>query len=162
MTRVGLRSAETLAVTGLVTVAMKSSIGRSRPGYARQPDEFNSFSSVNGFWSFPSGHTSTAFALATVLTLELGEEAPWVPYVAFPLATWVGTSRVIDERHWPTDVIAGAALGILVAQIWHGIRGPSSGSWSGLEPGVWSDPDGGTLLGLSWAFGNGGRPNREL
>ena len=120
--QVGLHTLETLALTSLVTTAVKVTVGRSRPGFNREPDEFDSFNGSDDYWSFPSGHTSRGFALATVLTLELVDEASWIPYVAYPLATWVGATRVLDEKHWPTDVLAGAALGVLSAQIWHGIR----------------------------------------
>jgi undecaprenyl-diphosphatase len=60
--------------------------------------------------SFPSGHTATAFACATVLSAY----APrWrVPF--FVLAVLIGFSRIYNGLHYPTDVLAGAALGVLV------------------------------------------------
>ena len=118
----GLHTLETLALTSLVTSAVKVVVGRSRPNPDSPPDEFDSFNGHDSYRSFPSGHTSRAFALATVVTLELDDQASWIPFVAYPLATWVGVTRVLDRDHWPTDVLAGAALGLLTAQIWHGIR----------------------------------------
>ncbi len=64
----------------------------------------------------------TRILLATIVTLELDNHASWIPYVAYPLATWVGVTRELDRNHWPTDVLAGAVLGLLTAQIWHEIR----------------------------------------
>jgi undecaprenyl-diphosphatase len=62
-------------------------------------------------WSFPSGHAATAFACATVLSVF----APrWrVPF--FLLATLIALSRVYNGVHYPTDVVAGALLGVLTA-----------------------------------------------
>lgn len=61
--------------------------------------------------SFPSGHTATAFACATVLSSFVPR---WrVPL--FVLATLIGLSRVYNAMHYPTDVLAGAILGVLIA-----------------------------------------------
>jgi undecaprenyl-diphosphatase len=62
-------------------------------------------------YSFPSGHATTSFACATVLTAF----APrWrVPF--FVLATLIGLSRLYNGVHYPTDVVAGAFLGVLTA-----------------------------------------------
>lgn len=73
------------------------------------PDEF----------SFPSGHTGAAFLLAVVLTTALPALAPWV----FAWATLVGLSRVYLGVHYPGDVLAGLALGVISAEagiwLWH-------------------------------------------
>ncbi len=63
--------------------------------------------------SFPSGHSAAAFATATVLQSELGWKAAIPAYAA---ATWVATSRVQMERHYVSDVIAGATVGILAGR----------------------------------------------
>lgn len=63
--------------------------------------------------SFPSGHTSGAFALATALTEIYGKG---VGRVAWGLAALVGTSRIRDDKHYFSDVCAGACLGILVGK----------------------------------------------
>ncbi len=61
--------------------------------------------------SFPSGHTTVAFAGATVLAFDAPELAPY----GYAFATLVGLSRIYEGVHYPTDVLAGAALGSLVA-----------------------------------------------
>jgi membrane-associated phospholipid phosphatase len=63
--------------------------------------------------SFPSGHTSSSFATATVLQQHFGWKAG-VP--AYAMATWVAASRVQKDRHFVSDVVAGATLGILAGK----------------------------------------------
>jgi undecaprenyl-diphosphatase len=61
--------------------------------------------------SFPSGHTATSFACATVLSAF----APRCRVPFFVLAALIGFSRVYNAMHYPTDVLAGAVLGVLTA-----------------------------------------------
>jgi hypothetical protein len=63
--------------------------------------------------SFPSGHTASSFATATVLRAHFGWKAG-VP--AYAVATWVAASRMQSERHYLSDVIAGATVGILAGR----------------------------------------------
>ncbi len=63
--------------------------------------------------SFPSGHTSSSFATANVLQAELGWKAG-VP--AYAVAAWVAASRVQMDRHFLSDVIAGATVGLLAGR----------------------------------------------
>ncbi len=86
-----------LVYTELMTTTMKSGFGRNRPG------------SSNNHRSFPSGHTSTAFASATALTYAYGWKAA---AVAYPLALFTGASRLADDAHWFSDVVAGAFVGL--------------------------------------------------
>ena len=62
--------------------------------------------------SFPSGHTATAFMTATMLHKEYEGRSPWFSIGGYALATLTGVSRVLNNRHWITDVAAGAAIGI--------------------------------------------------
>ncbi|MBL0745259.1 phosphatase PAP2 family protein [Chryseolinea lacunae] len=63
--------------------------------------------------SFPSGHTATAFVAATFLHKEYGKRHPLYSVLAYTAATGVGALRVMNNRHWITDVVAGAGVGIL-------------------------------------------------
>jgi membrane-associated phospholipid phosphatase len=121
----GLHAFVSLALSNFVTGSLKVVTGRSRPlalqpdsTWARQGhDEWDFF----GGWgddgeqrAYPSGHTSNAFAIATVFAEELGGAAPWI---AYPVAAGVAWSRVNDEAHWVSDTVMGALVGIVSAQL---------------------------------------------
>lgn len=63
--------------------------------------------------SFPSGHTATAFTTATILSKEYGHLSPWVSVGAYAVATTTGLMRIANNKHWLSDVMAGAGIGIL-------------------------------------------------
>jgi membrane-associated phospholipid phosphatase len=63
--------------------------------------------------SFPSGHTAQAFAAATFMHKELGDKSVWYSIGAYTMASTVGAFRVFNNRHWVSDVLVGAGLGIL-------------------------------------------------
>ena len=65
-----------------------------------------------GSYSFPSGHTANVFAGATFLATEY-KEYEWVPYVAYGVASGVGIMRIANNKHYISDVLFGAGLGIL-------------------------------------------------
>lgn len=67
--------------------------------------------------SFPSGHTAQAFAVATLMSKEYGNRNPWYSVGAYTLASGIGIMRVMNNRHWVSDVLAGAGVGILSANI---------------------------------------------
>ncbi len=64
-------------------------------------------------YSFPSGHTANAFAGATLVSMEYGQEHKWVPYASYTLATGIGVMRMVNNKHYISDVLFGAGLGIL-------------------------------------------------
>lgn len=66
--------------------------------------------------SFPSGHTTVAFAAATVFAREYSDRK-WVPILAYSAASLVGISRVTENKHWASDVVMGAALGYLTGRL---------------------------------------------
>lgn len=68
-------------------------------------------------YSFPSGHTAEAFAGATLLATEYGKNYKWVPYAAYGTAATVGILRMANNRHYISDVLFGAGLGILSTKI---------------------------------------------
>ena len=67
--------------------------------------------------SFPSGHTSVAFALAHFMHKEYGEKSIWYSIGAYTCATTVGMMRVAKNAHWISDVVAGAGFGILSTEL---------------------------------------------
>ena len=66
--------------------------------------------------SFPSGHTTQAFASAVLFSDEFAQHKPWLAVSAYTSAVTVGVLRVLNNRHWASDVIAGAGFGILSAK----------------------------------------------
>ena len=118
-TLLGRQTTEALLLSGAGTAVLKGVVGRSRPFAA--VDNANVLHPGRGFGnharsSFPSGHTSAAFAVATVLTSGTRGSSTRtriaVSTLALSGATFVGVSRVYTNQHWASDVIAGAALGI--------------------------------------------------
>lgn len=69
------------------------------------------------FNSFPSGHTVTAFMGAELLRREYGEDYPYIAIAGYTIATGVGLMRIYNNRHWASDILAGAGVGILSASI---------------------------------------------
>jgi len=67
--------------------------------------------------SFPSGHTATAFMTATMFTKEYGHESPWVGVGAYSVATATGLMRMANNKHWLSDVLTGAGIGILSTEV---------------------------------------------
>jgi len=67
--------------------------------------------------SFPSGHTIQAFSMATILSMEYGKKYKWVPFASYALATSVGILRMLNNRHYISDVLAGAGIGIFSTKI---------------------------------------------
>jgi membrane-associated phospholipid phosphatase len=86
---------------------LKSAVHRTRP-YEKYPNDVFALS-VSGDKSFPSGHTSQAFATATTLALQYRKW--WVVVPAFAWAGSVGYSRMYLGKHYPSDVLAGALIG---------------------------------------------------
>ncbi|MFQ5674984.1 MAG: phosphatase PAP2 family protein [bacterium] len=84
----------------MVTQLLKRTVRRERPDGSNRR-------------SFPSGHASSTFALATVLQRNFGWK---VGLVAYTFATYVGVSRLSENKHYLSDVIMGAAVGIATAQ----------------------------------------------
>jgi membrane-associated phospholipid phosphatase len=157
----GLHSFLSLTLANVVMGGMKGVTGRARPWELRVqgtdstwvyhgPREwspFAGFSDGGPRQSFPSGHTTTAFVLATVLAEELGGVTPWL---AYPVAAGVGWSRLNDEAHWTTDVVMGALVGIVAGRLV--VRyGHERGGW--LERTLLFEPD---------ALGNGTRVGLRL
>lgn len=68
-------------------------------------------------YSFPSGHTTQAFAGAVLFSDEFAQHNPWLSASAYASATAVGIMRLMNNRHWASDVIAGAGFGMASAKL---------------------------------------------
>lgn len=71
--------------------------------------------------SFPSGHTATAFMNATFLHKEYGAVNPAYSIAGYTIGSYVGTSRSLNNRHWISDILAGAAIGIVSTELAYAI-----------------------------------------
>ncbi len=104
-----------LLTQGIVT-GLKYVAGRTRPDNTDEADDFEGPGKGDFNASFPSGHAGTAFSTASVLAETYGHENPWVPYLAYGLATGTALARVDDNRHWFSDVFIGAVIGYFVGK----------------------------------------------
>jgi len=107
----GMDLIEANILSETITQGIKVAVRRERP---IQDDGTRA-----GGFAFPSGHAAGTFAAATVLQQHLGWK--WaVP--TYTIASYVAMSRLVDDRHWASDVVAGAAEGIIVGRsvTWHG------------------------------------------
>ncbi|MEO7119464.1 MAG: phosphatase PAP2 family protein [Ginsengibacter sp.] len=122
-----LLATQAYIAAGAVESVTKFLSGRTRPsvypdGTEAEPQFLGPFSktatSTGGkkvYSSFPSGHTTVAFAAATVFALEYKND-PIIPIIAYSAATMIGLSRITQNAHWSTDVLVGAALGLLTGK----------------------------------------------
>ncbi len=92
-----------LVETGVV-YTMKNTVPRLRPDGA----------ATN---SFPSGHTATAFVAAEFLHQEYKHKSVWISVGGYAMASLIGASRIYNNRHWISDVITGAGIGILSTKL---------------------------------------------
>ena len=91
-------------LAGGITQGAKMTIGRKRP------DTSNTH-------SFPSGHTQTAFVAAEFLHQEYKDKSVWISIGGYSAATFVGIARIYNNKHWLSDVVAGAGIGILSTKV---------------------------------------------
>ena len=92
------------AIMGLSTHFVKQGVHRQRPN-------------ESGYNSFPSGHTASAFAAAEFLHQEYKDVSPWYGYAGYFVATATGTLRMYNNKHWFSDVVAGAGFGMASTKI---------------------------------------------
>lgn len=123
----GVLVAEAVACTGLWIRAGKMLTGRERPSsayisgvqggiwYGPNPGWKAMFGDAR-YDAFPSGHTGTAFAIASVFAHQYQSDRPWVAWVAYPAAALVGFTRTTLHKHWISDVLLGAATGFFVGR----------------------------------------------
>jgi hypothetical protein len=107
-----LLALESFALASLVTRIPKTLVGRDRPNNANGDGSLGFNGPLHGT-SFPSGHTTASFAVASVIATQF-RESKWIPVAAYSVAGLAGLSRIYDNKHWLTDVVAGATIGTLV------------------------------------------------
>jgi membrane-associated phospholipid phosphatase len=119
MADLGLHGTEALLVGELVAVVVKGTVGRQRPSEMPRNsgsyELFRGFRKGESFRSFPSGHSTSAFAAAAAVTSETSRWWPDSRWIIGPVlyggAALVGVSRMYNNRHWLSDVLIGAGVG---------------------------------------------------
>lgn len=101
---IGVRAGSSLLINAAATEVLKHTVHELRPDRSENN-------------SFPSRHSSWAFALSSTISNELYSYSPWIPWLAQGAASAVGLQRVVAKRHYGSDVVAGAAIGIASAQL---------------------------------------------
>jgi len=112
--KTALLSLESFLTTGIIVRGFKSVAGRARPSTGESSHSFHPFSTRSRFASFPSGHASSAFAVATVIADQSNKT--YIDVLAYSLATLVAISRVHIDKHWASDILVGSAIGYFVAK----------------------------------------------
>lgn len=113
---VALTGLKAFILSGGAAFITKHLFHRHRPSDDDPPNAYlweGPFPFTTDYTSFPSGHTTTAFAVASVLACGYKDKI-WIGISSYTLASLVGISRIYDGEHWASDVIAGAALGTFV------------------------------------------------
>lgn len=119
-----LTAAKSFIVASVSAEIVKQLTHRHRPFQDDVPDHANWDGPLSNieYSSFPSGHSTAAFSMATVYALEY-RSTIWVPVLAYALATGTAVSRLYDNKHWVSDVAIGSALGIVTGRfMWNQSR----------------------------------------
>jgi membrane-associated phospholipid phosphatase len=118
-------AANAMLQSAILVTFVKGMTGRQRPEVAGGVDHwsgpgdfFEQFEAgqTGRYDSFPSDHAAAAFSLATVVAMEYAKNA-WVGIAAYTVATGVGLSRVMLDKHWLSDVLVGAVVGHLIGRM---------------------------------------------
>ena len=126
---------------GIITSVSKGAFGRERPGLGSEEGRFFAGDTI-----FPSGHTTRSFAVAAVLAERHGRRAA---LIAYPVAALIGLSTVEEDRHWASDIIAGAGLGLAIGK---GIAARHPAAAPGAPRAAWQvvPRPGGTTIRISF------------
>ena len=150
----GLLGMRALADSFLVVEVLKTTTRRPRPtnsdGTLRTHNADGEFFTSGR--SFPSGHSTEAWALATVVAHQYSDHR-WVPPTSYGLAGLVAVSRVTDRAHFPTDIFVGSLIGYLIGrQVFRSNQQTPVQDNSGMQFSQLVTPDGGVGISLQWTF----------
>lgn len=101
---------QSLTYSGLTAMLFRMIAGRKRPTFTDSHLDFIGFTTNNAYQSFPSGHTTVAFAFSTVLAEYF--DTPLSRIVFYGMAGISATERILNNEHWFSDVVLGALLGV--------------------------------------------------
>jgi PAP2 superfamily len=115
--------------SGVIAPAVKWVVGRVRPADTDSPTDFKPFGSNH---SFPSGHTTQAFTVASVIAAHY--DSLLIDTTAYTTAALVGYARHEHQAHWTSDIVAGAMLGIAVGHTVVRLNEENRGAHIGVIP----------------------------
>ncbi|MBN2681098.1 MAG: phosphatase PAP2 family protein [Bacteroidales bacterium] len=118
--KTALLGIKTYLLTGVAVTIPKMLFNRMRPYQNPVPDPNQWRGPFAGtfYKSFPSGHTTSVFAVATILSSEY-KNTIWVPILSYSIATLSGLSRINDTKHWLSDVFGAAVFGWSMGKLIH-------------------------------------------
>ena len=119
--KLGLQTIEAVGYAGLITSVVKVIVGRSRPYSNEGKARFRPLNVHAAYTSFPSGHSTVAFAVSTVLANNTDNLILKIFF--YSASTLVATSRIYHNAHWFSDVITGSLIGYFVGDF---VSGPKS------------------------------------
>lgn len=125
--QIALGGTQAFVMAAVTSQVVKHLFHRHRPSQDTPPNPYlweGPFKGWN-YTAFPSGHTTAAFAIASLMQ-KVYKDKVWVGVLSYGLATGVGLSRVYDNVHWPSDVLIGAALGYAIGQSVYSIMSEDS------------------------------------
>ncbi|HIJ95691.1 MAG TPA: phosphatase PAP2 family protein [Desulfuromonadales bacterium] len=106
---------EALILADGATLILKEATGRGRPTVTDHKGDFHPFGFKNNYDSFPSMHTASSFAVASIMARTSGSLPASV--LSYSAAVLVGLSRLNQDKHWASDVVLAAALGELAGRV---------------------------------------------
>lgn len=115
--KIALGGTQAFIMAAFSSQLLKHVFHRHRPDQDSPPNPYlweGPFTGWN-YTSLPSGHTTAAFAIASMMSKVYNDKI-WVGVLSYSLATGVGLSRIYDNKHWASDVLIGAALGYAIGQ----------------------------------------------
>ncbi len=109
-----MSAAESFIAANAIGTVVKYSVGRVRPYGEEGKRAFRPFTFKTAHTSFPSGHTTSAFSVASVFAARY--DSPWVGIAAYGAASATAIQRIYSDKHWASDVFWGAVLGTVTGR----------------------------------------------
>lgn len=149
---------QAMALTAAAVSVLKISVGRQWPNAGRDPSEpdrlrhpefATDFTPFRRFGAWPSGHTASLFSAAAALRTS-AKSLGWLAWIGYPFAVGVGVGMAMNDRHWVSDIVAGALLGEAIGSS----VGQSFAPMKTRDLNVWVMPtsDEGTIVGVAGVF----------
>lgn len=117
----GIYSAEAAIFASGITYLSKNIFARARPYTGEGADSWGNKAFDSDYSSFPSGHSTVAFATATVLA-NMYKDKKGIPELMYTLATLAALSRVYDDKHWLSDIFMGAGIGYFSGKLFINLK----------------------------------------